>query len=67
MKKYKSLAEMESDQKQQRRKENRAIIAAMTDNELSATLDMIVGEQQHRKIDDEITEKNKIATSSCCY
>jgi hypothetical protein len=38
MKRYNSIEEMEADQKQQRRKENKAIIAAMTDSELSAII-----------------------------
>lgn len=64
MKKYNSIAEIEADQKQQKRKQNRAIIAAMTDNELLATLDMIYEERGLRKKDKEAEDKKRLENMS---
>ena len=51
MKKYNTIAEMEANKIKQRRTENRAIVAAMADDELTRTLDMIYEEQGLRKND----------------
>lgn len=57
MKKYNTIAEMEADKIKQRWTENRAIVAAMTDEELIKTLDMIHEEQGLRQKDKEAEDK----------
>ncbi len=64
MKKYNTIAEMEADKIKQRRTENRAIIAAMTDDELTRTLDMIYEEQGLRNKDKEAEDKIRLNNMS---
>lgn len=64
MKKYNTIAEMESDKIKQRWTENRAIIAAMTDDELIKTVDMIHEEQGLRTKDIEAENKKRLDNMS---
>lgn len=64
MKKYNSIKEREEEKNRQKNTWNQRCIEAMTDEELSIIRDLVEKEQRQRKIDDEISERNGIATSA---